>query len=375
MNEGQQLLHDIETMFRKYTIQRGDDEYTALALYAAFTHGARFLEFAPRLSLTSPTKQCGKSRTLEVLAALSYNPLMTSNISGPALYRSVPADGDTKTIFIDEADTIFSAGPQSKQVEAVRGILNSGFRRGQSAIRCDGPLLTPTEYSTFSPAVIAAIGGIPATVADRAVNIRLRRRTRTEVVSDYRVRRDEPALHDLRDRIADWVTANEDVIRVAEPKGIPLRDREADTWEPLVVIADLAGGRWPGAARKASERLTADYKALDARTPEMELLDDIRTALNGWGSDQIPSSVLIEELMRLEESRWAEHGLTARRLSRSLGEFDIRPSHLRDGKRRGYDVPELTKAIARYLPVAVPSDERRSVKSVKKKLRNRSQRS
>ncbi|MGO1977702.1 DUF3631 domain-containing protein [Brachybacterium tyrofermentans] len=363
MNEGQRVLHDIETMFRKYTIQRGDDEYTALALYAAFTHGSKFLEFAPRLSLTSPTKQCGKTRTLEVLAALSYNPLMTSNISGPALYRSIPADGDTKTIFIDEADTLFKLGPQSKQAEALRGVLNTGFRRGQSATRCEGPLLTPTEYSTFSPVVLAAIHGIPSTVADRAVNIRLHRRAANEVVSDYRVRRDEPALHELRDRIASWVTSNEDSIIAAQPQGIPLRDREADTWEPLIVISDLAGGRWPQASRQAAERLTAAYKTQDARTPEMELLDDIRTALKGWGSDQIPSTVLIDELEGLEESRWAEYGMTPRRLANALGEFDISPRHLKDGKRRGYDARELTKAIERYLPA--PPGEQGDEPSVK----------
>lgn len=269
---------------------------------------------------------------------------------------------------MDEADTLFSPGIQSKETEAVRGVLNTGFRRGQSATRCEGPSLTPKDYSTFSPVVIAAIGGIPATVADRAVNIRLRRRTQTEVVSDYRVRRDERELHDLRDRLATWITANEDVIRIAQPKRMPLSDREADTWEPLIVIADLAGGRWPQAARDAAKSLTTAYKALDARTPEMELLNDIRSVLQGWQLDQIPSTVLIDELQDLEESRWAERGITPRALSRSLGEFDIAPGPLKDGKRRGYKVPELTHAFERYLPS--PSAPQGAVKSVRKWRQN-----
>lgn len=369
MSEGQILLDEVERMFRKYTIQRGDDEYVTLALYACFTHAARWLEFAPRLSLTSPTKQCGKSRTLEVLAALSHDPLMTSNISAAAIYRSIPSDGSTRTIFIDEADTLFRLGPNNKQAEAVRGILDAGFRRGQSATRCDGPSQIATEFPTFSPAVIAAIGAIPSTVADRAVNIRLRRRTQEEHVSDYRVRRDEPALHELRDRLSAWVLANAEAIQTAQPDGVPLKDREADTWEPLIVIADLAGGEWPKAARAASERLTAAYKASDARSPEMEFLSDIRTVLKGWKLDQIPTSILLEDLMRLEESKWAERGATPRRLAQSLREFDIGPVPLKDGKKRGYNVAELREAFGRYLPHTESAASNSGATTTKKKLR------
>lgn len=32
---------------------------------------------------------------------------------------------------------------------------------------------------------------------------------------------------------------------------MPVEDRAADTWEPLVAVADLAGGAWPEAARAA----------------------------------------------------------------------------------------------------------------------------
>ena len=39
---------------------------------------------------------------------------------------------------------------------------------------------------------------------------------------------------------------------------MPLEDRAADTWEPLIAVADLAGGRWPELARHAAVVLTAD---------------------------------------------------------------------------------------------------------------------
>ena len=40
---------------------------------------------------------------------------------------------------------------------------------------------------------------------------------------------------------------------------MPVEDRAADTWEPLVAVADLAGGDWPELARHAAIVLTADH--------------------------------------------------------------------------------------------------------------------
>jgi hypothetical protein len=37
---------------------------------------------------------------------------------------------------------------------------------------------------------------------------------------------------------------------------MPLEDRAADTWEPLIAIADLAGDGWPARARTAAVRTT-----------------------------------------------------------------------------------------------------------------------
>jgi len=39
---------------------------------------------------------------------------------------------------------------------------------------------------------------------------------------------------------------------------MPVDDRAADTWEPLVTVADLAGQQWPARARVAVTVLTAE---------------------------------------------------------------------------------------------------------------------
>src|SRR6266567_2126387 len=57
----------------------------AVTLYVAATYAAPRLQFASRLRVKSPQKRCGKSRLLELLSHLVYQPLKTVKISAPAL--------------------------------------------------------------------------------------------------------------------------------------------------------------------------------------------------------------------------------------------------------------------------------------------------
>ena len=62
----------------------------------------------------------------------------------------------------------------------------------------------------------------------------------------------------LRRKCARFVLDHAEEIGKAQPE-IPedLNDRAADIWEPLLALAELAGGEWPEKARKAALGLTA----------------------------------------------------------------------------------------------------------------------
>ena len=98
---------------------------------------------------------------------------------------------------------------------------------------------------------------MPDTIEDRAVVIRMRRRAPGETVAPFRHRRDRPALTALAADLARWLGAHLPELEKAEPV-MPLEDRAADTWEPLIAVADLAAGEWPALARHAAVVLTAD---------------------------------------------------------------------------------------------------------------------
>src|SRR5262249_15850242 len=152
---------------------------------------------------------------------------------------------DPPTMLVDEADTIF--GPKADSNEGLRGLLNAGHQRNRPAVRYDQASNQVVTIPTFAMAALAAIGAMPHTIEDRAVGTRMRRPAPNDASVPYRHRRDRPALHTLALRLSRWLRVDLATLERAEPP-MPIEDRAADTWEPLVAVADHAGGHWPARA-------------------------------------------------------------------------------------------------------------------------------
>jgi len=212
-------------------------------------------------------------------------------------------------------------------------------------------------------AALAGIGAMPDTIEDRAVVVRMRRRAPGEHVAPFRYRRDRPALADLAAQLAGWLVPHLKWLEKAEP-AMPLEDRAADTWEPLIAVADLAGADWPELGRRAAVTLTADQAATANVSDRIRLLADCRTAFGD--ADALPTTVLVDRLRSDPESPWSDHGpagITARKLAELLREFDIRPENIRFGEPigrvKGYHRSDFADTWARYCPpvtgVSVPA--------------------
>jgi hypothetical protein len=256
------------------------------------------------LAIKSPVKRCGKSRLLDLLEALCHNPLLTVNISVAALVRSIGED-DPATVLVDETDTVFGKrrGERSDQAEDLRGILNDGHQRGRPYIRWDPAARQAERCPTFAMAALAGIGDLPDTIEDRAVVITMRRCAPGEQVAPLR-RRDLPALVELRDRLHAFVRGQVAKLETAMPT-MPVEDRAADVWEPLVAIADLAGGGWPELARGACRRLTADAAEEADSSPGERLLRDLRAVFGD--AQALWTTTIIERLAELDEAPWADY--------------------------------------------------------------------
>jgi hypothetical protein len=347
LEDGAALLEEVLQALRRYVVFPDEHALVGAALWIAATHGISFWNAAPRLVINSPQKRCGKTRAMDVVAAMSHRPLVTVNATSAAVFRSMGGDRPP-TLFLDEADTVFGTKRAAEQNEELRALLNAGHQRGRPALRCVGPQQTPTEFPTFAMAALAGIGTMPDTITDRAVNITMRRRMFGEHVSQFRARRDEPVLHLLRERLAVWGQGHAEELTNAEPD-MPVEDRAADTWEPLIAIADIVGGRWPEMARAACVALVAGADdSQEDRSNQIRLLTDIRRTFTRNEVGFLSSLELVQRLKDLTESPWGDWNLTTSRLAHYLAPFGIRPGHNVEKTVRGYRLEYFHDAFQRY---------------------------
>lgn len=346
--DGAALLDELRATSARYVAFSSEHASAAVALWTAATHALPAFECAPRLVLTSPQKRCAKTRLLDIIAGTCHRPLATSNATVAAVFRSIGAD-HPPTLLIDEADTLFGSKRAAEQNEDLRALLNAGHQRGRPALRCVGPNQIPTEFPTFAMAALAGIGAMPDTIADRAINVTMRRRASGEKVAQFRSRRDGPILAALRERLAEWAAGRIEELSAAQPD-MPVEDRAADTWEPLIAVADVAGGHWPRTARAACRALVdAADDADEERSLPTKLLADVRDIFAARMVSFLPSDALVVELRRIDDAPWNDFDLTRSKLAYRLREFGIKTAHNVTATARGYRLEDFADAFQRYI--------------------------
>ncbi|MFJ9594943.1 DUF3631 domain-containing protein [Streptomyces virginiae] len=363
--DGSRLLDEVEAFHRRFNVFPTEAAYVAVALWDAHAHLLDCFDSTPRLAFLSPEPGSGKSRALEIVETLVPQPLVAANASAPVLFRAVSTLETRPTILFDEVDTIF--GPKAGDNEPLRGFLNAGHHRGAGMWRCvgDGTNQTVQEFPSFCVVAMAGLGSLPDTILTRSVIIRMRRRARNERVQPFRRRLHAPEGHALRDRLAVWADSVRHLVDGVFPE-MPdeVTDRPADVWEPLIAVADAAGGDWPARARAACAQIVAASKQDDKGSIGIRLLTDLRDhVLNGI--ERLPTISVLDRLYALEEAPWADMGgkpLTSRSLAKMLGEYmtgdnkPIEPRNIKSGGAvlKGYYAADLTDAWTRYCPPPTP---------------------
>ncbi len=256
MTEGEQLLAELAAFARTYVVL-SEAQGVAVALWIVHTHAFDAADATPYLSVTSAEKESGKTRLLETLELLAARPWLTGRVTAAVLARKV--DAEKPTLLLDESDASFNG--EKEYAETLRGMLNTGHRRGGRSSLCvgQGADITYADLSTFCPKAIAGIGDLPDTVASRSIAIRLKRKALDERVERFRRREAEEVAEPLFRWLASWSEHHVDELASARPE-LPeaqLSDRACDCWEPLFGIADLAGGDWPQRARAAAVEMAA----------------------------------------------------------------------------------------------------------------------
>jgi hypothetical protein len=349
--DGGAHLEAVANFLRQFVVL-SSEQAAVIALWVAHSHAIEAAEVTPYLFVSSAEKRSGKTRLLEALELVVRRPWFTGRTTAAALVRKLEADAPT--LLHDESDAAF--GGDEDFAEILRGTLNSGHRRGGTVSCCvgQGAQLAVRDFSVFGAKAIAGLGRLPDTVADRAFRIHLKRKTPGEVVRRFRRREVEGHAKVIRDGLASWAAGNIEALRGARPE-LPeaLSDRAQDGAEPLLAIADLAGGEWPVRARRALCELLAAPVAQD-ESARVRLLSDIRAALEQAPDGRMLSADLVAALCEVEGAPWSEWNkgrpITPNTLARLLKPFEVFPRTIRAeaGRAKGYSLELFEDVFARY---------------------------
>jgi hypothetical protein len=344
--EGQELLNEIESTFKEYLIlPEGGSVAVTLYILNSYCTEASFI--CPILFFKSPEKRCGKTTAMRLCGAMVSCPLLTTSISSAALFRTIEKYGPT--ILIDEADTFV------KDSEEIRGVINAGHTRDGVVIRSVGDKHEPKAFRVYGAKIIAAIGGMPTTIEDRAIAIPMKRRHSGEKVERLRGDRLDQ-FENIKRKCIKWAETNLDKLKAIDPE-VPafLDDRAADNWRPLFSIASVVGGLWSEKALKAAEILSKCRT--EDESDGVLLLKDIHYLFNAQKIGHLLTEVVILHLATLENRPWSEwrrgKPITPRQLASLLKPFNIQSGQvwMNGANKRGYSKVDFLDAWDRYLPL------------------------
>ncbi len=394
--DGGLLLDELSQLLARFVVLPPHAADT-LALWIVHSYAFEFRDVTAYLGIESPEKRCGKTTLLSVLNELVSRPIAAANVSAPAFFRVI--EEARPTLLIDEADTFLEGN------DGLRGILNSGYTRntafvmrvgfqdsketmasatntggslcinvattsdasgGSSASRMRPCLEEETKsgaasrlarYSCWCPKVMATIGRLPETLADRCIVIRMQRKSkfeRCERVRDI----DRAAAARLRQQCLRFAYDHAEAITAAKP-AVPaeLNDRAADIWEPLLALADLAGGEWPERSRRAAENLGG---CGELHGPTASLLADLLIHFTEFENPATFSREVVGYLNRQIQENQSRPWMALRTkkeidelwLSRQLAPYGLRPRTVRFGgtTAKGYVKEDFTEVFRRYVP-------------------------
>jgi len=211
-----------------------DSEAVVLAVWTVVTYFFPVFLAFPRQDLRGE-RRTGKSKSLSIQAAVSFNGLLRVSPTPAVLFRL--AEPLRPTLCLDEIEGL--AGDEKREILA---ILNAGYRAGGRVDRCEGDDHIVKSYNIYTPVALAGITGLNAVTEDRCITIVMARgKDRARLNAD--VDPTDPRLAEIRDlcyRLAllRWQEVAETYRTLTLPDWLVGREREL--WRPLLAVAHLA---------------------------------------------------------------------------------------------------------------------------------------
>src|SRR5262245_12473752 len=218
----------------------------AVALWIMLTYCYLAWSAIPYLNISGPIGS-GKTRLLAVLAKLVFGPHVSSNMTGPALFRTLHTQGGT--LLYDEAERLREFTPEMQEL---RSMLLAGYKRGGRATRLDkvGETYQPTQFDVYGPKALACIQGLPPVLASRCIEVRLLRAEPDSNRARRRIDGDDVRWQGLRDHLHSFALEYGPCFhqRAEDHQVVPanVSNRNLELWQPLLALAALAESHGAG---------------------------------------------------------------------------------------------------------------------------------
>lgn len=287
-----------------------------LACWSMLTYFFGAFDAVPYLAVGGPAGS-GKTRVFDLLGQVVLRPFPTSNVSNPALFRSLDAFGGVA--LLDEAERLRES--RSPEVAELLTSLYAGYRRNGSATRCEaaGDGFVLKYFNVFGPKAVACINELPPTLATRCLAVQMFRSPPGSPKPKLRVEQDAERWQMLRDALhilamehgSEWLAlpARQDV--VPEMSG-----RDHELWQPLLSIASWLEGHGARGLLDLLRRhalLLIESSREAATPPDDEAL--LRALARAVGSGIAPTAAeLLATVQAAEPSvfkTWRERGVSS----------------------------------------------------------------
>ena len=233
------ILDTIRAQLARFVVLR-QTQIVAITLWLAAAHLMRLpalaIEVFPKLAIQSKDPASGKTTLLKLIWNVLPSAKMWTYPSGAFLVRAI--EQKYPSLCLDEL--------QYAEDKNLLRVINAAHERALAYV----PLLVPDpqggweprEFHVWTPMALARLGEFSTPQQSRSLVVWMLPKMRGEKAE--RLRRVEvPELVLCRRQLAAWAAA---VTEWPEPE-VPeeLLNRDVQNWEPLINVANMAGGDWP----------------------------------------------------------------------------------------------------------------------------------
>jgi hypothetical protein len=362
---GGQVLDDMAAYIRRYLVC-DDHQLAILALWSASAYCHNHFFTAPYLHIASAQPCAGKSLCLALLCDLSGADVPFTGVPAAPILERLIRDRS-----LDEVESSASLPPCLVLIDDYHHSFGLSERQPLVCLLASGSESVglfargDEDYSLFGPKAFAGNSPLPRSLATRCIPINLRPLRPSEKFIRYGLDDESETLKTLKDRLRRWLQQASSALAQAAhnyPPSLPptLSPGQLKYAEPLIHIADVAGGSWPARIRSA---LTAVFDLAEA-APELQMLFDVHAIFRDQNNpDFLSTSDLLSGLRALDHRPWsAWSSNSGRRLADHLRPFGIlscRRHPSSDIDLMGYLFRDFHDAWERYLPQLGAGDESR----------------